>query len=68
MVKLEMLKTLSFIQILCLKQQSKYLRYFFNFKFETKFIQQYVFQFYISLKEDVKWKDEKDQVKYFAQN
>ena len=54
MVKLEMLKTLSFIQILCLKQQSKYLRYFFNFKFETKFIQQYVFQFYISQKEDVK--------------
>ena len=38
MVKLEMLKTLSFIRILCLKQQSNILQYFLSFKFETKFI------------------------------
>ena len=67
MVKLEMLKTLSFIRILCLKQQSNILRYFSVSNLKQSLFSNKFFSF-IFRKKMIAHTAEKEQVKYFAQN
>ena len=62
-----MLKILEFIQICYFKQQSSILRCFSRLKFEKSLFSKTFFSFIVRIKM-IDHTDEKDQIKYFAQN